>query len=83
MRPGAARQISRRAGSGRHQAGDWQLKSGQTIALTRPAGLEGLRLVLAASGRAGLAAGKAALTSALGALKGAQRRARGGLLRWL
>ena len=50
--------------------GDWQLKSGQTIALTRPAGLKASRLVLAASGRAGLAAGKAALTSALGALKG-------------
>ncbi|MEO3691125.1 leucyl aminopeptidase [Roseateles paludis] len=50
--------------------GDWQLKAGQTIALTRPAGLKASRLVLAASGRAGLAAGKAALASALAALKG-------------
>ena len=57
---------------GRHQAGDWQL--GQTIALTRPAGLKASRLVLASGQWSG--GGKAALTSALGALKGQQRRTR-------
>ncbi|PZP28065.1 MAG: leucyl aminopeptidase [Roseateles depolymerans] len=49
--------------------GDFALKAGQTLTLLQPEGLKAQRLVLAASGRATLAAGKGALAAALGQLK--------------
>ncbi len=49
--------------------GDFELKAGQVVTLTRPAGLKAARLVVAASGGS-LKAGRAAVAAALGQIKG-------------
>jgi leucyl aminopeptidase len=49
--------------------GDFALKSGQSLLLTRPAGVKAPRLVLAATGKTSLAAARGALASALAQLK--------------
>ena len=50
--------------------GDFEFKGGRTLALQRPAGIKAPRLVLAAAGKGSLKAARAALSSALGQLKG-------------
>ena len=50
--------------------GDFEFKAGQVLTLVRPAGLKTARLIIAASGSASLKAARAALSSALGQLKG-------------
>jgi leucyl aminopeptidase len=49
--------------------GDFALKAGQALTLTHPDGLKAARLVLAASGKASLAAARAALSSGLAQIK--------------
>ena len=49
--------------------GDFALKAGQALTLTQAEGVKASRLVLAASGKATLAAAKAALAAALGQVK--------------
>ncbi|MCY4746312.1 leucyl aminopeptidase [Pelomonas sp. UHG3] len=49
--------------------GDFSLKAGQAITLTQPEGLKAARLVLAASGKATLAAARAALAAGLAQVK--------------
>jgi len=49
--------------------GDFSLKAGQSLMLTRPDGFKAPRVVLAASGKTTVAAARAALVAALGQLK--------------
>lgn len=49
--------------------GDFSIKAGQVLVLTQPEGLKAARLVLAASGKPTLAAGRAALGAALAQVK--------------
>lgn len=49
--------------------GDFALKAGQVLTVTQPDGIKAPRLVLAASGKATLAAARSALSAALGQVK--------------
>ncbi|MDI4631729.1 leucyl aminopeptidase [Pelomonas sp. V22] len=50
--------------------GDFEFKAGRCLSLLRPAGVKAPRLVLAAAGKGTLKAARAALSAALGQLKG-------------